>query len=201
MDVVGVSRNFQEIIPAASKPTFDRNLGDLFDDHEFTHSIRGALSLPTVTLQRVRIGIQKLGQFDYDVAVTSSEGLALIEFEKVTLKQQKQDAPVAIVRSMVASLDTGGSAAEFMESAVKSLRRLTGYDRIMAYQFLEDGTGEVVAEAKSPGVDPFLGCVIRRLTFQRLSGRLWFNVRFGSLATSMTRTRIWLSNRTRRRST
>ena len=157
MNIVGVSRNFQEIIPAASEPTFDRNLGDLFDDHEFTHSIRGALSLPTVTLQRVRIGIQKLGQFDYDVAVTSSEGLALIEFEKVTLKQQKQDAPVAIVRSMVASLDTGGSAAEFMESAVKSLRRLTGFDRIMAYQFLEDGTGEVVAEAKSPGVDPFLG--------------------------------------------
>ena len=44
-----------------------------------------------------------------------------------------------------------------MDSAVKSLRRLTGFDRIMAYRFLEDGAGEVVAEAKSPGVEPFLG--------------------------------------------
>ena len=58
---------------------------------------------------------------------------------------------------MIASLDTGGGVNELMDSAVRSLRRLTGFDRIMAYQFLEDGAGEVVAEAKSPGVDSFLG--------------------------------------------
>ena len=157
LDVVGISGNFQEIIPAAIAPKLESNLADLFEDRELTHSIRGALSLPTVATQRVRIGIRKLGQFNYDVAVTTSEGLALIEFEKVTLKQQKSDAPVAIVRSMIASLDTGGSVVELMESAVKSLRRLTGFDRIMAYRFLEDGSGEVAAEAKSPGVDSFLG--------------------------------------------
>ena len=134
LDIVGISRNFQEVVPAANWPKLQSNLGDLFEDRELTHSIRGALSLPTVATQRVRIGLQKLGKFQYDVAVTTSEGVALVEFERVSLKNQGTDAPVAIVRSMIASLDTGGGVVELMNSAVKSLRRLTGFDRIMAYQ-------------------------------------------------------------------
>ena len=157
LDLVGISRNFQDVVPAAIDVELQRNLGDLFEERELIHSIRGALSLPTVATQRVRIGLHKLGEFDYDVAVSTSEDHALVEFERVSAKGRNTDAPVAVVRSMIASLDTGGGAVELMDSAVKSLRRLTGFDRIMAYHFLDDGVGEVVAEAKSPGVDPFLG--------------------------------------------
>ena len=157
LDIVGISRNFQDIVPATIKAELGRNLGDLFEERDLIHSIRGALSLPTVATQRVRIGMHKLGQFDYDIAVSTSEDHALVEFERVPAKSRNADAPVAIVRSMIQSLDTGGGAVEMMDSAVKSLRRLTGFDRVMAYHFLDDGVGEVVAEAKSPGVDPWLG--------------------------------------------
>ena len=157
LDIVGISRNFLEIVPAADNPELGRNLGDIFEDPEVIHSIRGALSLPTAATQRVRIGLQKLGQFNYDVAVTISESHALVEFERVSVKSQGTDAPVAVVRSMIASLETSAGVPELMDSAVKSLRRLTGFDRIMAYSFLEDGAGEVVAEAKSPGIESFLG--------------------------------------------
>jgi diguanylate cyclase (GGDEF)-like protein len=37
------------------------------------------------------------------------------------------------------------------------VRAVTGFDRVMAYQFHPDGHGEVVAEALSPGQDPYLG--------------------------------------------
>ena len=157
LDVISVSRNFQDIVPAAINPELERNFGDLFEERELIHSIRGALSLPTVATQRVRIGLHQLGESDYDIAVSTSEDHAFIEFERVPAKSRSADAPIAIVRSMIASFDTGGGAVELMDSAVKSLRRLTGFDRIMAYHFLDGGVGEVVAEAKSPGVDPFLG--------------------------------------------
>ena len=157
LDIVGVSGNFQDIVPAATKTELKSNLGDLFEERELIHSIRGAMSLPTVATQRVRIGLIKLGEFDYDVAVSTSEHHALVEFERVSAKSRNADAPVAVVRSMIASLEMGGGALELMDSAVKSLRRLTGFDRIMAYRFLEDGVGEVVAEAKSPGVESFFG--------------------------------------------
>ena len=157
LDIVGVSQNFHDIVPAAIKPEPKVNFGDLFEDRELSHSIRGALGLPTVATQRVRIGLHKLGEFDYDIAVSVSEDHALVEFEKLSAQSRSTDAPVAVVRSMIASLDTDSGPVELVDSAVKSLRRLTGFDRVMAYRFREDGAGEVVAEAKSPGVEPFLG--------------------------------------------
>lgn len=41
--------------------------------------------------------------------------------------------------------------------AVNSVRRATGFDRVMAYRFEEDGSGEVIAEDVTPGAQPFLG--------------------------------------------
>ena len=93
LDIIGISRNFKEIVPATKDLKLQVNLGDIFYDHELTHSIRGALSLPTVATQRVRIGVRKLGEFSYDIAVATSDGVALIEFERVTLKQQKKRCP------------------------------------------------------------------------------------------------------------
>lgn len=40
---------------------------------------------------------------------------------------------------------------------VKEVRRLTGFDRIMIYQFDADGAGNVIAEDKADKLEPFLG--------------------------------------------
>ena len=44
-----------------------------------------------------------------------------------------------------------------LESAVKAVRHVSGHDRVMAYRFLENGDGEVAAECKGPGIEPYLG--------------------------------------------
>ncbi len=41
--------------------------------------------------------------------------------------------------------------------AVKELRRLTGFDRVMYYRFDRDWNGEIVAEDRRPDLEPFLG--------------------------------------------
>ncbi|HBT42943.1 MAG TPA: hypothetical protein DEB21_13275 [Rhodospirillaceae bacterium] len=40
---------------------------------------------------------------------------------------------------------------------VKSIRRLTGYDRSMVYRFLPDATGDVIAESREEKLTPYLG--------------------------------------------
>ncbi len=46
---------------------------------------------------------------------------------------------------------------ELLAAAVEEVRTLTGFDRVMAYRFREDESGEVVAEAKTASLEPFLG--------------------------------------------
>jgi diguanylate cyclase (GGDEF)-like protein len=66
-------------------------------------------------------------------------------------------APVGIVQSVIASCGSATSSAELCELAVRGLRAITGYDRVMAYRFAEDLHGEVIAEARSEELEPFLG--------------------------------------------
>ncbi|MES2510252.1 MAG: ATP-binding protein [Pseudomonadota bacterium] len=41
--------------------------------------------------------------------------------------------------------------------AVDEVRRMTGFDRVMAYRFRHDDSGEVVAESVDAALDPFIG--------------------------------------------
>jgi chemotaxis family two-component system sensor kinase Cph1 len=43
-----------------------------------------------------------------------------------------------------------------LEAAVEELRALTGFDRVMAYRFRHDASGDVVAESVHASLDPFL---------------------------------------------
>ena len=44
-----------------------------------------------------------------------------------------------------------------LAAAVEEIRRLTGFDRVMAYRFLHDDSGVVAAESVDAALEPFLG--------------------------------------------
>lgn len=48
------------------------------------------------------------------------------------------------------------SQEELLEIAVQEVRILTGFDRVMAYRFRHDGSGEVAAESREASLEPFL---------------------------------------------
>jgi len=43
------------------------------------------------------------------------------------------------------------------DAVVRSVRALTGYDRVMVYRFDPDGHGQIIAEAREPRLEPLLG--------------------------------------------
>ncbi len=46
---------------------------------------------------------------------------------------------------------------DLLQSVAEQVKALIGYDRVMVYRFWEDWHGEVVAEAREPHLEPFLG--------------------------------------------
>lgn len=47
--------------------------------------------------------------------------------------------------------------SELLGAAVQEVRALTGFDRVMAYCFRDDGSGDIMAEARRDDLEPFLG--------------------------------------------
>jgi len=61
------------------------------------------------------------------------------------------------VRGALESLSRAGTLEELYDAAAREVRALTGFDRVMVYRFDADHNGEVVAEARRPDLNPFLG--------------------------------------------
>ena len=61
------------------------------------------------------------------------------------------------VRGTVAALDRASTLPEMYDITARAVRELTGFDRVMVYRYDADYNGEVVAEAKAPFLNSFLG--------------------------------------------
>jgi len=91
----------------------------------------------------------------FDISLHISGSLVMVEAEPSDVAD-RNDA-VTVVRSMMARL-TGAKAFDaFIDMAARQVRFITGFDRVMVYRFLPDGTGEVIAESRVSGIDSFLG--------------------------------------------
>ncbi|SDO13157.1 SpoIIE family protein phosphatase [Geodermatophilus sp. DSM 45219] len=61
------------------------------------------------------------------------------------------------VRGTVADLNRATSLQELYDTTAQAVRELTGFDRVMVYRYDADYNGEVVAEAKAPELNTWLG--------------------------------------------
>jgi light-regulated signal transduction histidine kinase (bacteriophytochrome) len=73
------------------------------------------------------------------------------------LPEAWQRPALVATQAILDSFKSANSQRELCDRAVQGLRSLTGYDRVMAYRFGNDGHGEVIAEALAPGLEPYLG--------------------------------------------
>lgn len=60
-------------------------------------------------------------------------------------------------RAVSDQISSASTLADAYVCAAEHVRAVTGFDRVMVYQFLEDGSGSVVAEARSPEMSSYMG--------------------------------------------
>ncbi|BEL03614.1 ATP-binding protein [Actinoplanes sichuanensis] len=97
------------------------------------------------------------GAARFDVTVHRSDGLLVLEFEPAGAAH---DFPAIYtpIRQALIRLQMAGTVVEACRAAVREVRAITGYDRVVAYRFETlDGPGEVIAEDVADGGEPWLG--------------------------------------------
>ena len=97
------------------------------------------------------------GSLPLDLTVSASERTVIIELEPARRTVIGGRDPIAQLKTLLSALHHTDSVQECCAAATVALRAATGFDRALAYRFLNDGSGVVVAEDTAPGLDPFLG--------------------------------------------
>ena len=98
-----------------------------------------------------------IGGREYDCVVHAHMWRVLVEFEArdVSIEEVAQFAIKA--HSSIDRLRRQRSIDGLLEATVRQIREFTGFDRVMAYRFRGDDSGDVVAEARRDDLVPYLG--------------------------------------------
>ncbi|MER7747659.1 ATP-binding protein [Streptomyces bacillaris] len=172
-----VSRNTGEVLGVAAEELVGRPVTELIGDEqwalarEITEAAgppegpaepgapEGAPSGP-VASGVLSLSLERDGQARlFDVTVHRVAELLVLEFEP-----RAAEGPFVFqnfyprVRSALHRLQGAADVTECCAAAVREVRALTGYDRVVAYRFDgAEGPGQVIAEARGEGREPWLG--------------------------------------------
>nr|WP_294543728.1 EAL domain-containing protein [uncultured Rhodopila sp.] len=93
-------------------------------------------------------------------------------------------SPATLVRSVLETFRHAGTRQELCDLAVRGLKALVGYDRVIAYRFHSDGHGEVIAEAREDRLEPYLGLHYPASDIPPQARALYLRQRVGAVASS-----------------
>ncbi|WP_239467222.1 ATP-binding protein [Rhodoferax koreense] len=94
---------------------------------------------------------------DFDVVAHRTESGLICEFESRLGSEPTAPSFAFTAHRAMEKLKRQHSIEGLLSTAVEQVASLTGFDRVMAYRFRHDESGDVVAETVRPGLDLFLG--------------------------------------------
>jgi len=149
--VLQASENSGALLNAEAVTLLDRPLIELVGERALAamrnilNGVKGA-SNPTLL---------KLGDRDFDAVVHAEGDAIIVDFEPVLESSDQHSA--AAMYDAIQRLSKASSLSSLWAETACELRALTGFDRVMVYDFHPDSHGEVVAEERAAGMEPYLG--------------------------------------------
>lgn len=145
------------LLGASPQSLLGRNASELFSPGQVTQLL-GLATEASPQLRAVHpfsIVREADGSVTSDVIAYPSDGLLVIELDPRL--EQPPENPLAIIHAMLRKIQEAETAQGFCQAIADEVRHVIGFDRVMIYRFLDDGSGSVIAEAVEPGTDSFLG--------------------------------------------
>ena len=99
--------------------------------------------------------VKPFGGEELTITAHEVDGAAVVELEPAA-RPESVARTLAKIRSITERI---GGASDLLEAcilAAREVRQITGFDRVMIYQFLQDGSGAVISEEKEESLPSFL---------------------------------------------
>ncbi|WP_375230480.1 response regulator [Roseobacter sp. S98] len=152
-----VSANACEYLGVPPSDLLGKPATSILDDNGI-HALRNALMLRTSKTQREYLGPQNFSGGCYPCAVHRTGDLVVLEASPAP-EGTASPHPKGLesLRWLMARQHEHMPFSEGIIKTVRDLRNMINYDRVMLYRFRPDGSGEVIAEDRTPDIQSFLG--------------------------------------------
>jgi light-regulated signal transduction histidine kinase (bacteriophytochrome) len=156
-----VSRNVREFIGIDADDILGKKLSDIFGE-EFARDIARTAKNPVLNQQAVYLRNVAFKRRSNDETVSvlghRRDGLLILEFEPGAGREEMTFRGIhPLIEAFMSRLGHVATVGELLELAAVETRRITGFDRVLIYQFDSDRNGLVVAEDRNERLSSYLG--------------------------------------------
>jgi two-component system, chemotaxis family, sensor kinase Cph1 len=159
--ITQVSQNATTVFGLSLENLLDQNLEDIFDPFQIAQ-LQGNLSSQELDYVNPTKLWAKVANDDYvifdGVFHRNADGLLILELEPA---DSQENIPFLsfyhLAQVSINQLESSQNLSDFCQIIVQEVRKITGFDRVMLYQFDDDNHGVVVAEDKLAKLEPYLG--------------------------------------------
>lgn len=150
------SQTCEKYLGIQASELLGQSISALLDKHE-AHRARNCLTHNSITEQREMLGEKDIVGHRVQMSIHAKDDRTVLEFLPLNSSNIGAVGALERTRTLLAESVVAKDYQTTLNAAVDSLRISTGFDRVKAYRFLPDGSGEVVAESRSSHTDSFLG--------------------------------------------
>ena len=155
--ILQVSQNSGEVLGVDAKDLVGAELSRLFSAEQLERT-REFLSREKLDGSPVHFSRETIAGREFDVLAHRYDQVLVLEME---VRTSSGEVPLADLysdlRGVLAKLQATTGLQTFFEVAVRHIQDFTGFDRVMVYKFMDDGSGWVRSEALRDGMEPYLG--------------------------------------------
>ncbi|HEY9810248.1 MAG TPA: GAF domain-containing protein [Halomicronema sp.] len=159
LKILQISKNAEMIFNISScTDLLNQNLTILLNDEQVNQIQMGLQQEDIGTVNPIKINISNKKNLLLNGILHRYGGVVILELEPELAPEA--DSFISFyhrVRASTAKLQNADTLQKMCEIAVKEVKQLTGFDRVMVYKFDADNNGQVIAEDKKENLQPFLG--------------------------------------------
>ncbi|MBD2597385.1 GAF domain-containing protein [Nostoc spongiaeforme FACHB-130] len=147
LEIIQVSDNTEKIIGHPPDALLGKHLSVLFDTKQI-QKIQQCLTADFETINPLDLSIKHGNKSRYfDGIVHRSDTVILLELEPKKVKQKADFVDFYHqVKGTITRMQKAATLREMSQVVVQEIRRITGFERVMVYQFDAEGAGCVIAE-------------------------------------------------------
>ena len=154
--IVSVSENITDLFDFSIDKILGSNANDILP-REIIHQCNNARGHSTIETQREYVGRLTTKNIVKDVFAHVKKERLILEFQFTNQEANSTLKMLEEVNQVVSKMNAITDENVLLEQVVFELFAISGYDRVKAYKFLSDGSGEIVAESSAYKIDTFLG--------------------------------------------
>ena len=159
LEIVQVSENTLHLLGFAPESAIGQDLSLLFDRVQL-EKLKACLRNENLkTVNPIKLYVERPGKsLEFDCILHRVQEVLMVELELATSQENLSVFSFYhSVRATVSKIQSAKNLKDLCQVTVEEVRQISGFDRVMVYQFDPEGNGAVIAEDKSEKLSPFLG--------------------------------------------